>query len=329
MREQAMTGTAPARPGDSSPITMLSPTTLNQKTMTPKKTMIQQTHLMMAAAATATLLCGAPALANNLLVNGDFGSGNLDGWTVVANTPTTITYDAASGSALLHRNDSTAVSNGNYLYQTVPVVIGRQYKISAQWKGDLLRADLDGTGRNWSEVIVNFTETAPAPFTPQAQTLFYKKRTDGSINDIPMPWDWQNIVDSPNTETTIIPPPTDGIFTATAEFMTIAFNLGGRAQTSNNAQPGFFYVDNVSVIPWPRITATSIVGGTNFKIDGINGPPLGGYEVRRSNQLSTSPNEWEVVGDELFDSEGNFSFTTPMTADPSNFYSLRVLPPAE
>jgi hypothetical protein len=288
---------------------------------------IEKFHPIMGSVAAATLLCGSALFGNNLLSNGDFSSGNLDGWTVVANAPTTITYDADSGAALLHRNSSAAASNANYLYQTVQVVVGRQYQVSAQWKGDLLN---EGTGRNWAEVIVNFTATAPAPFSPQPQTLFYKKRTDGSINDVPMPWNWQNIVESPNTETTIIPPPGDGVFTATAEFMTIAFNLGGRAETSNNTKPGFFYVDHVSVVallpPLPVITATSIVGGTDFKIDGVNGPPSAAYEVRRSSQLSTSPNEWEVVGSAFFDSEGAFSFTTPMTL-PSNFYTLRVLPP--
>jgi len=82
-------------------------------------------------------------------------------------------------------------------------------------------------------------------------TIRYKKATDGGPNDIPMPWDWESITASPDSSK---PGTSNGVFTATGNYMTVAFNLGGRAQTSNNTQPGYFWVDNVSLTTWPPTT---------------------------------------------------------------------------
>ncbi len=166
-----------------------------------------------------------------LVTNGDFAT-DLSGWTLTPTSPTTITWD--NGTALLARNDTTAAVNGNYLYQIVPVVSGKQYQIAAQWKGDLLNG---GTGRNWAEVYVGFGPSA----TTISGSIMYKKATDGGPNATPMPWGWESILLSPNTSPV---GPADGIFTATDSYMTIAFNLGGRAGVG----PGYFNVDNVSVI---------------------------------------------------------------------------------
>jgi hypothetical protein len=167
----------------------------------------------------------------NLVANGGFAT-DMSGWTLTANAPTTITPD--NGTALLARNNATAASNGNYLYQIIPVVSGKQYKVSAQWKGDLLNG---GTGRNWAEVYVGFG-SSPTTFTG---TIMYKKATDGGPNATPMPWGWESILLSPNTSPI---GPSDGVFTATGSYMTIGFNIGGRAGVG----PGYFYVDNISVV---------------------------------------------------------------------------------
>jgi len=172
-----------------------------------------------------------------LVVNGDFAA-DLSGWTLTPSAPTTITWD--NSTALLARNDTTNPSNGNYLYQIIPVISGKQYKVDAQWKGDLLNGE---TGRNWAEVFVGFNPSAAF-----AGSIIYKKATDGGPNAEPMPWDWESVLLSPNTASS----PADGIFTATDNYMTIAFNLGGRASVG----PGYFYVDNVSVVealPCPEV----------------------------------------------------------------------------
>ena len=97
---------------------------------------------MVKIAALVCLLDVFSAAAQNLIVNGDFGIGDLTGWTTTPAAPATIIYDGGlgnpAGAATLARNDTTADANGNYLYQIVPVVIGQQYKLSADWQGDLL-----------------------------------------------------------------------------------------------------------------------------------------------------------------------------------------------
>ena len=271
------------------------------------------------------LLCVSSAMAQNLIVNGDFSAGNLFGWTGTPNAPSTITYDVSaghpSGSALLARNDSSATANGNYLYQVIPVVNGAQYKLSAEWKGDLLNG---GTGRNWAEVYINFTDTNTT-FSPG--TIRYKKATDGGPNDTPMPWDWESIATSPDSSN---PGPSNGVFTATGNYMTIAFNLGGRALTSNNTQPGYYRVDNVSLTSWPPSSApvfTSISrSGGNIVLQGTNGPSNGAYEMLHSTNVSAAVADWQGLGIRGFDVNGDFNFTNSLNSQTAAaFYRLRVV----
>ena len=168
--------------------------------------------------------------AEELVVNGDFTT-DLSGWTLTNSSPTTIVWD--NGAALLARNSTASSANNNYIYQNIPVTIGSRYEVAAQWKGDLLNG---GSGRNWAEVFVGFGSNA----TTFYGNIIYKKATDGGPNEYPQPWDWESVLDSPNAATS----PSDGIFTATAGYMTIGFNLGGRAGVG----PGYYYVDNVSVM---------------------------------------------------------------------------------
>lgn len=218
---------------------------------------------LLSIAASVAVLAGLmpSAHSQNLVVNGDFGTGDLTAWTSTANRTVTITYDAATGnpagSALLARHDTDSSDNGNYLYQIVPVVNGAQYQLSAEWKGDLLNG---GTGRNWAEVYINFLPDTT--FVPGS--IIYKKATDGGPNDSPMPWDWQDITASPNDSSS----PADGIFTATDNYMSIAFNLGGRDVTRNNTQPGYYYVDNVSLtlVPEPSSFALLVLAGLGLLV---------------------------------------------------------------
>ena len=270
------------------------------------------------------VLCITSATAQNLIVNGDFSGGNLSGWTSTPVAPTTITYDGTagnpSGAALLARNNSAATANGNYLYQIIPVVNGAQYKLGAQWKGDLLNG---GTGRNWAEVYVSFSSSAT--FVPG--TIRYKKATDGGPNQTPMPWDWESITASPDSAN---PGPSDGVFTATDNYMIVSFNLGGRAQSSNNTQPGYYWVDNVSVTPWPPISSpvftSAAQSGSDIILDGTNGPPNGAYEMLQTSDLSVPVGNWQGLDIRSFDGNGNFSFTNPIVpGDPAAFYRLLVV----
>jgi hypothetical protein len=165
--------------------------------------------------------------AQELVVNGDFTT-DLSGWTITPNAPTTITWD--NGTALLARNGDTAASNNNYIYQNIPVVSGREYKIDAQWAGDLYNGT---TGRNWAEVFVGFGSSS----TAFNGVIKYKKAVDGTLNYWE-PWNMESVLLSPDGG------PTNGVFTATNSYMTIGFNLGGH----DDGGGAYYNVDNVSVV---------------------------------------------------------------------------------
>lgn len=215
----------------------------------------------------------------NLVVNGDFGAG-LTGWsTFYGDTGTTptganqsqISADAAVGnplpSAKLDRVITTAFDNKDFIYQLIPVSNGEQYVLDADWRGDL-----QGTGgtatnaRNWAEVYVAFfpsgTTITDAAQLPDAQ-IRYKKRWDvaggsGTLNvDQSGIFDWESILSSPDTSA--VPGPTDGTFTASDELMLVGFNIGGRAASG----VANFNVDNVSltVVPEPAALGMIAMGG--------------------------------------------------------------------
>jgi pectate lyase len=280
-------------------------------------------NLILATIATgACLFCTSGAKAQNLIVNGDFSSG-LTGWIVATNNTTTyettITYDVGvgnpAGSALLDRVDTTLADNSDYLYQVVPVMPGQSYQFNADWAGDLLNG---GTGRNWAEVMIAFVPNAGSP----TFTIQYKKATVGGPNAPTTPWDWESVLASPSDTSS----PTNGVFTATDNYMVVAFNLGGRAGTG----VGYYHADNVSVTPYPPTTVpifTNVMrSGTNLVLQGRNGPVNGGYQMLRSTNLIVPAGNWPGIGIKTFDENGNFNFTdAPPAEDPCNFYRLLVI----
>jgi hypothetical protein len=185
-----------------------------------------------------------------------------DGGTPVGVDQTRITYDGSegnpAGSALLDRITSTAFDNKDLIYQVLEVEVGKQYQVDADWMGDLLNG---GTGRNWAETLVSFVDEANVP--TQGDDFIdgwiqYKRATDGDPNTpAGGVFDWESILDVPDGG------PADGIFTATENRMVFAFNLGGRVQSNNDTQPGFYWVDNASVtlIPEPTAAVLLLLGG--------------------------------------------------------------------
>lgn len=192
----------------------------------------------------------------NLLTNGDFGTGDLTGWGIASggSAQTTIDYDGSegqpAGSALLDRNIVTLDDNKDVLYQIVPVTIGSQYKVDADWKGDL---HVGGDGRNWAEVMVAFIADG-SPITDGTtfidDWILYKKASAGGPHEPPTTgFDWESILDSPDGG------PVDGVFTATANYLVLGFNLGGRDEGDSRHTligPGYYYVDNASVTLVPE-----------------------------------------------------------------------------
>jgi hypothetical protein len=190
-------------------------------------------RLLEIVAVLVTLLAAQSAAAANLLTNGDFAT-DLSGWTATPTAQATITWDA--GTAKLSRTNGTTETNGNYLYQIIPVTSGQQYKVAANWKGDITTGCTD---RQWVEVFVAFCSTSTLP-TLTTSDIMYKKSTYGGVNVPAGPWDWESILLSPNTSPV---PPAGGTFTATNSYMVVVFNIGGRA----NAGTCYLNVDSVSV----------------------------------------------------------------------------------
>lgn len=212
------------------------------------------------------LLTAVGGQAQNLLTNPGFDSGDLSGW-LLASDPTQsdqteIAYDGGegnpAGSALLDRVTSAEFDNKDLIYQLVDVEVGSQYKVDADWMGDLLNG---GDGRNWAEALVAFVPTGdPMPDGADFvdDWIQYKRATDGDPNTpAGGTFGWESILDAPDGG------PADGVFTATDEWMVLAFNLGGRDVNNNNTQPGFYWVDNASVtfVPEPASLALLVLGG--------------------------------------------------------------------
>ena len=188
---------------------------------------------------------------DNLVNNGSFDTDIL-GWTLyddplLSKGTVSVVYDDANGlpvgSAFIKAETGTSGADYHFFYQVIPVTIGRQYKISGNWKGSIAGTVPDPpTARNWAELWVGFVSTGPDTTPANWGSIMYKKAYgNGNLNTSTGVWDWESILASPNNDPNS---PPEGIFTATDTYMVIFFHVGGR---TNSGSP-WINADNVKVM---------------------------------------------------------------------------------
>jgi hypothetical protein len=188
---------------------------------------------------------------DNLVNNGSFDT-DISGWTLyddplLSKGTVSVVYDDANGlpvgSAFIKAETGTSGADYHFFYQVIPVTIGRQYKISGNWKGSIAGTVPDPpTARNWAELWVGFVSTGPDTIPANWGSIMYKKAYgNGNLNTSTGVWDWESILASPNNDPNS---PPEGIFTATDNYMVIFFHVGGRA---NSGSP-WINADNVKVM---------------------------------------------------------------------------------
>lgn len=185
--------------------------------------------------------------AGELVYNGGFDAG-LSSWTTVALSGATGTMTASSdaaignppASALIQTDTGSTGANNHRFYQVIPVTVGKEYVFNGDWSGDISgTVATNSSARNWAEVFIGFTNNA-VPGDSDFGSIIYKKAYgNGNLNTTNGIWDWEPITASPNGSGA----PAGGIFVATAPYMCISFNLGGRADSGST----HIRVDNVTV----------------------------------------------------------------------------------
>lgn len=97
----------------------------------------------------AAMLLASGAMAQNVLVNGDFEAGNFDGWVVFgAGTSSTVSIDAVNGPSAPGTNsalmDNQAMALGLGLKQTTPVGMAAGGTVEYSFDLKLEQADVGG-----------------------------------------------------------------------------------------------------------------------------------------------------------------------------------------
>jgi pectin methylesterase-like acyl-CoA thioesterase len=168
----------------------------------------------------------------DIAVNGTFDTAIAPGWQLLAAPGATgsvsVILDDSYGdpipSAYVMSDAGLTGADKNFFFQVVPVHAGKQYKLSAEWDGDISgTVSYQPGAQTWAQVCVNFTDTPPDADTTDWGAVMYRK-AHGAVDlnvDPSGIWYWEPITASPAGG------PTDGIFTATGSYMTIAFSFGG------------------------------------------------------------------------------------------------------
>ena len=195
------------------------------------------------------------ALPVETLVNGGFDS-VLSPWNMhelsSAYGIMAVAVDAEEGnppgSALIEVNTAGKFTNDHRFYQVIPVNVGYEYVFSGQWAGDISGVGATNSNPlNWAEVYIGFTDTS-TPGDSDFGNLVYKKSYGTSnLNTSTGIWNWESITDSSYDGG-----PQGSVFAATAPYMCVSFNLGGRA----NSGTTYCRLENLSVMeitPCPEI----------------------------------------------------------------------------
>jgi len=193
-------------------------------------------------------------LNNNIAVNGTFDSDIVPGWQAFdlpsAVGTLIVIFDDYSGNPVgsvgIGSYTDTTGTSGHYFYQVLPVKIGKQYKFSTEWTGDLSGGGLVALDpcnlSNWARVLVAFETNADANtwtiWTDPNAVMYGKVFGVANQNiDSSGAWSWESITASQ------INGPADGVFTASGDYMVVAFSEGGLP----GSDLGYFYADNVKV----------------------------------------------------------------------------------
>ena len=192
-------------------------------------------------------------LNNNIAVNGTFDTDIVPGWQTF-DLPSAVgtfyaEYDEYNGdppgSAVVESVPNITEANGHYFYQVIPVKAGKQYKLSAEWMGDIsgyVTSDPCHLS-NWAQVLIAFETNADAntwtAWTDPNAVMYEKVFGVATRNiDSSGTWPtWESITASHMNG------PADGVFTASGDYMVVAFSEGGLPWSGE----GYFYVDNVKV----------------------------------------------------------------------------------
>ena len=187
----------------------------------------------------------------NLVVNGDWSTGDETGWTrwrapwgsgeqwnVTSNGPT-----PPEGTASL----SNGIGSWGW-FQRIPVSVPGPYTVSADWAGDI-----DGLG--WAEVMLfsctdalsNDDVIARIDVGNLADIAF--KKDSWGMNP-PTAWGWEAASLSPH------PQGNGGVIEATCPEIVVALKLG----STTNA-PRWTSWDNITVVPEPATLALLLLGG--------------------------------------------------------------------
>ncbi len=104
----------------------------------------------------AVALAAAPAAAAEVLVNGGFESGSLSPWSCSGSSGTVVTSPVRTGTRALQ--GAPAGSDNARCTQTVPVVSGTQYTLSAWVRGSYVYLGVNGGSSTWTPSAANWTQ---------------------------------------------------------------------------------------------------------------------------------------------------------------------------
>ena len=127
------------------------------------------------AAATAVAVAGAvfatqaQATSSNLLTNGSFGSGNLNGWTCDAGTGSVVTSPVYSGDSYALAGAATS-SDDAQCTQTVSVQPNSSYSLSGEFEGDYVYLGVSGGSDIWTPAASSWQQLSMSFTTGASQT---------------------------------------------------------------------------------------------------------------------------------------------------------------